>query len=244
MGGTQHAFQCSAFKYSVMQQNKIQSNTAQFTSKQYSAEMTLGGTQEVPGQSVVTPVMPSGAIAQHVFCIFCYLSLICVFDLIFDWMRGHCTACILYFCASFNIFFMPDFCSGSQLDTKCFAKCKKRSGDAALGILVTDVIVTLTMTKGGNQCQWKFCCSKRATTSSIKASQIRAIKESWSHTLLWMQSLENLKGIYKDAFQKVHSKYSSLLYRSDQSKYALLSENFNHRLYILWHQQRQKDVPM
>ena len=180
-----HMIQCSLIQCNIIQCSLIQC----------SREMALGGTQEVPGQSVVTPVMPSGAIAQHVFCIFCYLSLICVFDLIFDWMRGHCTACILYFCASFNIFFMPDFCSGSQLDTKCFAKCKKRSGDAALGILVTDVIVTLTMTKGGNQCQWKFCCSKRATTSSIRASQIRAIKETWSHTLLGLHSLEKLKGV-------------------------------------------------
>ena len=37
---------------------------------QCSTEMALGGTQGVPGQSVVTPVMPSGAIAQHVFCYF------------------------------------------------------------------------------------------------------------------------------------------------------------------------------
>ena len=38
-------------------------------------EMALGGSQEVPGQSVATPVMPSGAIAQHLFCILYFVFM-------------------------------------------------------------------------------------------------------------------------------------------------------------------------
>ena len=38
-------------------------------------EMALGGSQEVPGQSVAAPVVPSGAIAQHLFCILYFVFM-------------------------------------------------------------------------------------------------------------------------------------------------------------------------
>ena len=56
------------FRYNAVQ-IQCSSDTMQFR------EMALGGSQEVPGQSVATPVVPSGAIAQHLFCILYFVFM-------------------------------------------------------------------------------------------------------------------------------------------------------------------------
>ena len=63
----------NATAYNAASYNAVQiqcsSDTMQFR------EMALGGSQEVPGQSVATPVVPSGAIAQHLFCILYFVFM-------------------------------------------------------------------------------------------------------------------------------------------------------------------------